>query len=163
MISKVDALGQRQVAGIIDGVGLTAHIILPAIAAAFPSSAAFLLASKRPAYLGSAGAAVDIGDAAITAPPAQELLGFAHVVGENGGSQPLADRIVQRERLGEVPVRNQVEQRRKGFLLNNGKIVLRRRQAGRHVAAARIFAPLQTLPAKKDFPALTLQGVNRLP
>src|SRR6185437_9409831 len=86
---ELDALRQRQRGRIVDGVGLAAHVDLPCIRAGLAAAAGFLLAAERTADLRTAGADVDVRDAAIRTGRRQELLARAQVVGEDRRGQAL--------------------------------------------------------------------------
>src|SRR5258708_38866519 len=62
-----DTLCQGEIAGMVDGGGLAAHVVFPCVAAAFPAAAGFLFAAERTADLRAAGADIDVGDAAVAA------------------------------------------------------------------------------------------------
>ncbi len=153
---ELDALGKRQFAGKIDRVRLTAHVHLPRIASAFTATAGLFLAAKGPANLSAARPRVHVCNAAIAADRAEEFFGFAHVVGENRGSQPLRHAVVDRDRFVEVAVGQQIEERSKGLVTHNFKIRFRVRQARRHIAAAGILFALEPLAPVKHFAALIL-------
>src|SRR5690606_36414915 len=61
---ELDALCQRQRVGVVDGVGLAAHVRAPRIRARLATAAGVLLAAEGAADLGAGGADVDVGDAA---------------------------------------------------------------------------------------------------
>src|ERR1051325_11391636 len=94
LFAEFDPLRQGQILRVIDRVGLAAHVALPGVAAALPSAAGFLLAAERAADLRAARAGGDVGHAAVAAANAEELLGLAHVVGENGGTEALGHGIL---------------------------------------------------------------------
>src|SRR6185312_8713857 len=75
--SELHPLGQRQLAGIIDGIGTLAHVGPPRVRAGLPSAAGFLLAAERAADLRPGRADVDIGDSAVGF--GQESFGLAQV------------------------------------------------------------------------------------
>src|SRR6478609_9414837 len=62
---ELHALGERQLAAVVDRVGRAAHVRLPAVRARFASAAGFLLAAERAADLGARRADVDVRDAAV--------------------------------------------------------------------------------------------------
>src|SRR3546814_17525176 len=64
---ELDALRQRQRVGVVDRVGLAAHVGAPRVRTRLAAAAGFLPAAERPADLGPGGAAVDVGDAAVPA------------------------------------------------------------------------------------------------
>ena len=80
---ELHALGERQIAAPVHRAGLAAHVGLPGVGPRLATAAGFLLATEGPADLGTAGADVDVGDAAVGAFCRQELLGRAHAVGEH--------------------------------------------------------------------------------
>src|SRR5690606_33753990 len=86
---ELDALGQRQFVGVVDGVGLAAHVRTPCIRARLAAAAGFLLAADRAADLWAGGADVDVGDAAVRTAHRQELLGRLQVLGEDRRRQAL--------------------------------------------------------------------------
>src|SRR6185312_8700277 len=57
---ELDPLRQRQRVGVVDGVGLAAHVDLPCIRAGLATAAGFLLAAERAADLRARGADVDV-------------------------------------------------------------------------------------------------------
>jgi len=67
--TEADALGKRQLGGIVDRHGLAAHVVFPGIAAAFATAAGVFFAAERAADFRAAGADVDVGDAAIATAP----------------------------------------------------------------------------------------------
>src|SRR5207237_1290880 len=77
---ELDALGERQAASIVHGVGGAAHIGLPGIRAGFAAAASLLLAAKRAADLGAGRTDIDVGDAAIRASRRHEQFGLAQVI-----------------------------------------------------------------------------------
>src|SRR5690606_23415212 len=78
-----DALSQGELAGVVHGLGLAAHIGLPGIGAGFATAAGVLLAAKCAADLRPAGADVHVGDPTVAAEGREEGLGFAQVGGED--------------------------------------------------------------------------------
>src|SRR5205823_10449330 len=137
--TEFDSLCQWKFAREIDRVGLPAHIHLPRIAPAFASAASFFFTAKGSANFRTARAGVDIGDATIAPDRTQELLGFAHVIRENRGSQSLRHTILDRNRFVELPIGQQIKQRPESFMTDNLEIGFRIRQAWRHVATAGIL------------------------
>jgi hypothetical protein len=65
----VDALRERQVAAVVESAGLAAHVGLPGVGAGLATAAGLFLAAEGAADLGSGGADVDVGDAAVAAVP----------------------------------------------------------------------------------------------
>src|SRR5690606_36789760 len=61
---ELDALGQRQRVGVVDGVGLAAHVGAPRVRTRLAATAGLLLAAEGAADLGAGGADVVVGDAA---------------------------------------------------------------------------------------------------
>ncbi|RMO11514.1 hypothetical protein ALQ47_05296 [Pseudomonas cichorii] len=164
-----DALGQRQFAGIVDGIGLTTHVGLPGIGTGFTPAAGFLLTTKCSADLCTAGADVDVGNAAVTARRTLESLGFTKVGGEDAGRQALWHFVVETQCLLEFVVGQHIENRRKGFVTHD--IALRRHLGnGRsHVVAIGVFV-LQLALAAEDLATLiaglaqrVLHGCKSLP
>src|SRR5690606_32769336 len=86
---ELDALGQRQRVGPVDGVGLAAHVGAPGVGAGLAAAAGFLLAAERAADLRTRGADVDVGDAAIRTGGRQELLRRLQALGEDRRGQAL--------------------------------------------------------------------------
>src|SRR6059058_5627662 len=80
---KIDALGERQVAAVIDRVGGAPHIGAPGVRPAFAAAAGLLLAAERAADLSARGADIDVGDAAIRSRGRKERFGLAQVRGED--------------------------------------------------------------------------------
>src|SRR4051794_12588793 len=85
--AELDALGEGEVVGVVDGVGGPAHVCLPRVTAALTAAAGGLLAAERSADLGATGTDVDVGDAAVTAVGRAEALRLAHVGGEDAAGQ----------------------------------------------------------------------------
>src|SRR5947207_1275770 len=81
--AKLNSLGQWKFSRKINRVRLPAHVHFPRITSAFAAAASFLLATERPADFSAARAGIHIRDATIASGGAEELLGLAHVVGEN--------------------------------------------------------------------------------
>src|SRR3546814_19378571 len=77
---ELDALRQRQRVGVVDRVGLAAHVGAPRVRTRLAAAAGFLLAAERAADLGAGGAEFDVGDATVRAGTRQERLG-PHAVG----------------------------------------------------------------------------------
>ena len=93
--AELDALGQGEIVGVVDGVGRPAHVGLPRVAAALAPAAGGLLAAEGTADLGAAGTDVDVGDAAVAAVGGAEPLGLAHVGGEDAAGQALRHAVLQ--------------------------------------------------------------------
>src|SRR5262249_29173438 len=81
--AELNSLRQRQLAGKVDRVRLPAHVIFPAIAAAFATATGIFLAAERAADLRTARAGVHVRNSAIASDGTYEFLSFAHVVGED--------------------------------------------------------------------------------
>src|SRR5690242_11280017 len=81
---EFDSLRQRQRIRPVDRIGLSAHVDLPCVGAGFTAAAGFLFAAERAADLGTRGADVDVGDAAVGTGRRKEALGRLHIVGEDG-------------------------------------------------------------------------------
>src|SRR5215218_362262 len=81
---ELHPLRERQVGAPVDRAGLAAHVGFPGVGAGFAASSGLLLSSEGSADLGSRGADVHVGDAAVTARGGQETLRRAHVQGEDG-------------------------------------------------------------------------------
>jgi hypothetical protein len=58
----LDALGQDQLAGVVDRVGDLAHVGLPGVRAGLAASTGLLLTAEGAADLGCGGADVDVDD-----------------------------------------------------------------------------------------------------
>ena len=107
---EVDALGQGEGVAAVDRAGLAAHVGLPRVRARLATAAGGLLAAERAADLGARGADVDVGDPAVRSLGREEPLGLPQVVGEDGGGQPLVDRVVD----GDAPRRGPRRASRRG-------------------------------------------------
>src|SRR5262245_26606150 len=90
-VTERDALRQWQILTVIDGGGLASHVNLPRIAATLAAAAGFFFTPEGAANFRTAGADVDVGNAAIAAASGQEQFGLAHVIGKNRGTQSLRD------------------------------------------------------------------------
>ena len=101
---EADALGERKVGAVVDGVGGAAHVLLPGVGAGFAAAAGFFFAAEGSADLCAGGADVDVGDAAVGAGGGEEVFGFAEVQGEDGGGEALGDVVLQRDGFVEVGV-----------------------------------------------------------
>src|SRR5690606_6324944 len=112
-----------ELGGIIDGVGLAAHIALPRIRSAFPPASGFFFTPECTADLGPRRADIDIGNAAIGTGRRQERLGLAHIGGKDTARQALWHAVLQRYSLIERPVRHDVENGGKGLVLNDGSLL----------------------------------------
>src|SRR5690606_11846773 len=55
LLAELDALGQGQVARVVDGVGRAAHVVAPRVRARFATAAGFLFAAERAADFGARG------------------------------------------------------------------------------------------------------------
>src|SRR5687768_12452666 len=97
-----DALREREVLGVIDRVRRAAHVVLPRVRARLAAAAGGFLAAERAADLRAARADVDVGDAAVRARRREELLGLAHVAGEDRARQALRHVVVDVDGLVEV-------------------------------------------------------------
>lgn len=62
---EFDALSQRKLVPVIDRDRRTSHVMFPRIASALAASAGGLFTAERTAYLGTAGADVDVDYSAI--------------------------------------------------------------------------------------------------
>src|SRR5690606_18359323 len=133
---ELDALGQRQRVGVVDGVGLAPHVGLPRIRARLAATAGFLLAAEGAADLGAGGADVDVGDAAVAAGGREEGLGGLRVLGEDGRAQALRHVVLHLDGLLQLAVLHHVQDRREGFLLNDGVAVLQAGDDGRQYVEA---------------------------
>src|SRR5690606_23191136 len=99
---ELDPLRQRQRVGVVDGVGLAAHIGPPRIRARFPATAGFLLAAEGAADLGARGADVDVGDAAVRTGRRQEALGGLQAASEDRRRQALRHVVLHRDRVVQL-------------------------------------------------------------
>src|SRR6476620_2592018 len=117
--AELNALRQRQLAREIDGVGLSTHVALPAIASALASAARLLFAAERAADFGATRSRVHIGDTAVASHCADKFFCLSHIVSKNGGGQTLRNSILDRDRFVEIAIRHQIEQRPKRFMTNN--------------------------------------------
>ena len=99
-----------------------AHVLLPGVAARFAAAAGFLLAAEGAADLGAARADVHVDDAAVRTGRRAELLRLADVAGENRRRQPLRHAVVDGDRLVEVAVAHQIQNRRERFLLHDRRV-----------------------------------------
>src|SRR5690606_34616299 len=86
---ELDPLRQRQLRRPVDGVRLAAHVLLPRIRTRLAAAAGFLFATEGAADLRTAGADVDVGDAAVGARVGEEFLGIADVEREDRGAESL--------------------------------------------------------------------------
>src|SRR5262249_17061596 len=136
LIAEADALRQWKVAGVVDGVGLAAHVELPGIAAAFAAAAGVFLAAEGAADFGPAGSDIDIGDAAVAASGGDEQLGLANIVGEDRGAEALGYAIMQGDGLVERAVGNDVKDRGERFFLDDLELVTGAGDTWRGKAAA---------------------------
>ncbi len=108
------------------------------------------LAAEGAADLGSRGADVDIGDAAVRTLVGKEALGRAHALGEDRRRQTLVDRVVHRYSLVEGLILEDIEDRGEGLLARDLHAGLRLDDGGfdkeplavRPAAAAENLAPL---------------------
>src|SRR5258708_38029713 len=115
---EAGALGWGEVGAVVDGVGGSAHVLLPGVGAGFAASSGFFFASEGSADLCAGGADVDVGDAAVGAGGGEELLGFAEVHGEDAGGEALGDVVVEAEGVVEIGVFEDVEDGGEGFALD---------------------------------------------
>lgn len=101
---------------VVDGVGGAAHVGLPAVGAGFAAASGLLFAAEGTPDLGSGGAYVDVGDAAVGAHCGEEEFGFGEVLGEDGGGEALGDVVVEGYGLVEAVVAEDVEDGGEGLL-----------------------------------------------
>ena len=166
---EADPLGERQVRPVIDRVGLAAHVGPPAVRAAFAAAARLLLAAERAADLGARRADVDVGDPAIRSRGRKEPLGFAQVVGEDRRGQPCGTPLLQRDRLVEIAVAQDVEDRRERLLAGRclPARALRRSPAGRRsrpaTASTRSQPVAQDVASSPSNAASSISGPTSVP
>src|ERR1700704_4875454 len=127
------ALRKRQLGSIAYRVGGPAHVGLPAVGACLPPSSGLFFAAECAADLGAGGSDVDIGDAAVRSRRRQEALGLAQVEREDGRGKPGSDRIVRPDRLVELGIPHDIENRRKGFAQHGAALFRHFAQRGTHV------------------------------
>src|SRR5712671_7977846 len=144
------ALRKRQLGSIAYRVGGPAHVGLPAVGARLAPSSGLFFAAECPADLGSGGADVDVGDAAVRSRRRQETLGLAQIEREDRGGKPGPDRIVHPDRLVELGISHDIKNRRKGFPQHGAGLVRHFTQHGTHVVG--VVAPFDALAAL-DIPA----------
>ena len=84
LIIEDNSLGQRQVAAVIDRVGLPAHVAFPGIRTGFAAAAGLFLAPEGASDFGTGGADVDVGNAAVRADCGEKLFGLTDVLGKDG-------------------------------------------------------------------------------
>src|SRR5258706_378396 len=145
---ELNALRQRQRVRIIDRIGGTPHIGLPAVGAGFAAATGFFLATEGAADLGARGSDVDIGDAAIAAGSRHETLGFTHVIGEDRRRQALRHRVLQGDGGIEILVFHDVQNRREGFMPHNLRLRRHRHHCRAHIAGIREFRGKHALAAE---------------
>src|SRR5205085_5900159 len=92
-----DSLGERQLAGVVDGVRRPAHVGLPRVRSRLATAAGLLLAAESAADLRPTRADVHVGDAAVAAGGAHEALGLADVVGEDRRGETLRHVVLERD------------------------------------------------------------------
>src|SRR5208282_5049922 len=97
------------------GVGGAAHIGLPGVGARFTAPAGLLLAAEGAADLGARRTDVHIGDAAVRAARRQEQLGLAQIIGEDRRRKALLDGVLPCDRVAEIAVFHDIENRREGL------------------------------------------------
>jgi hypothetical protein len=126
-VRRSEALGERELGGPVDGVGLAAHVDLPGVAARLAAAAGFLLAAEGAADLGAAGADVDVGDAAVAEPSWPRKRSAWSMFGEDRRREALRDVVVQAHarRRGRRLVEHDVEDRGEGLLLNDVHVLER--------------------------------------
>ncbi|QTK81409.1 Hypothetical protein AT6N2_L0496 [Agrobacterium tumefaciens] len=118
-----NALRQRQRLGVVDGVGRAAHIGLPGIRTGFTSTPGFLLTAECAADFSTRGTDIDIGDAAIRAFRRQEPLGLLNVASEDRGGKSGGDSIMRVDRLVEIAVLHDVEDRGERLFQNGANLL----------------------------------------
>src|SRR4030081_2717496 len=111
-----DALRKRQLGSIAYRVGGPAHVGLPAVGARLAPSSGLFFAAECAADLGTGGADIDVGDAAVRSRRRQETLGLAQVEREDGRGKPGPDRIMQPDRPVERGISHHVKNRSEGVL-----------------------------------------------
>src|SRR5258708_15775603 len=99
---EAGALGWGEVGAVVDGVGGSAHVLLPGVGAGFAAASGFFFATEGSADLCTRGADVDVGDAAVGAGGGEELLGLAEVHVEDAGGNARGDVVVEAEGVGRL-------------------------------------------------------------
>ncbi len=103
---------------VVDGVGGAAHVGLPGVGAGFAAASGLFFAAEGTPDLGSGGAYVDVGDAAVGAYCGEEEFGFGEVLGEDGGGEALGDVVVEMDGLVEAVVAEDVEDGGEGLVFD---------------------------------------------
>src|SRR3546814_9460630 len=78
--SELDALRQRQRFGVVDGVGLSAHVHLPRIRARLAAATGFLFTTESATDLGAGGADIDVGRSEEHTSELQSLMRISYAV-----------------------------------------------------------------------------------
>ena len=128
--TELDALGQRQLVGVVDGAGLAPHVSLPGVAAGLSSTTGVLFTTECAADFGTARSDVHVGDAAVAALAAQKAFTREDRGGEDSARQPLGHTVLHGNGLFEIVHLDQVDQWGKGLLLQQGEVGIHRRDGG---------------------------------
>src|SRR5690606_7557892 len=76
---KLNSLSQWKLVGIVNGIGLPAHIRFPGITSAFSSTTGFFFTTESPTYFSAGSADIHIGNTTIAAFVREEFFCFSQV------------------------------------------------------------------------------------
>src|SRR5690606_11752239 len=131
--AELDALRQRQVARVVDGVGGAAHVVAPGVGTGFAAAARFFFTTEGAADFRAGRADVDVGNAAVGTGGRQEGFSFAQVVGEDGGRQALGHAVLQGKRVGKFLVAHHVQDGRESLVADDVGLARHFGDGGAHV------------------------------
>ena len=120
---KLDALCQGQLFGVVDGACGPSHVLLPGVRARLAAAASGFLAAEGAPDLGPRGGNVDVDNATVGALGPDPLEEVAHILGEEGGAQPLLDLVVPCDGLVEALALEDVDDGGEGLAVDHGRVV----------------------------------------
>src|SRR5439155_13218845 len=106
---------------------------LPCVRASLASTARLLLAAECATDLGARGTNIDVCDATIRTNDGEEFLHLANIGRENRRRKALSYAVMQCQRVVEVGILHDVEDRREGFIQDRTNLFRHLDQRGLHI------------------------------